>query len=280
MHSAIGIGLRPPHYDAMLSTLPAVGWLEVHSENYFEPHSRAFAVLSALAEHYPVSLHGIGMSLGSSDPLDPDHLARLRSLVASVKPVRVSEHLSWGSVDGRYFNDLLPMPCTRAALARMSDKVKRVQDLLGRELLIENPSSYLQFEGEMPEWEFLARLQQASGCGILLDLNNLHVSAFNQGFSCADYLAAIDLDTVKEIHLAGFTDKVLPEGHLYIDTHSCTVADPVWALYRALCAKSPRPTLIEWDSEIPALPVLIAEADKASLILEAALAEGKELSHV
>lgn len=280
MHSSIGIGLRAPHYQTLLAERPDIGWLEVHSENYFEPHSRAFHVLNQLADHYPIGLHGVGMSLGSSDPLDEGHLARLRALVTAIKPVRISEHLSWGSVDGRYFNDLLPMPYTRAALAQMSDKIKAVQDQLGRELLIENPSSYLQFAEGMPEWDFLAQLQQHSGCGLLLDLNNLYVSAFNHGFSCMDYLAAIDLETVKEIHLAGFTDKALEQGHLYIDTHSCPVVEPVWALYRAICARRSIPTLVEWDLEIPALSVLIAEADKASQIAELAMARRQENHHV
>lgn len=280
MHSSIGIGLRAPHYQVMLAERPDVGWLEVHSENYFEPHSRAFHVLNQLAEDYPISLHGVGMSLGSSDPLDGAHLARLRALITAIKPARISEHLSWGSVDGRHFNDLLPMPYTQPALVQMSDKIKAVQDQLGRELLIENPSSYLQFEAGMPEWEFLAQLQQRSGCGLLLDLNNLYVSAFNHGFPCTDYLAAIDLDTVKEIHLAGFTDKSLEQGHLYIDTHSCPVVEPVWALYRDICVRRTIPTLIEWDLEIPALAVLIAEADKASEIAELAMARRQERHHV
>ncbi|WP_434663356.1 MNIO family bufferin maturase [Aeromonas sp. NJAU223] len=270
MNPLIGIGLRPPHYDDLRQTRPAVGWLEVHSENYFERHSQGFEVLSELASHYPVSLHGVGMSLGSADPLDQQHLRQLAALVRDIGPVRVSEHLSWGSIGGRYFNDLLPVPYTRAALARMSDKIETVQQTLGRQLLIENPSSYLQLPGEMSEWEFLAELSRQSGCGILLDLNNLHVSAFNHGFDCADYFAAIDLDAVGEIHLAGYTDKSLPEGHLYIDTHSAPVAPPVWDLYRQICARRAIPTLIEWDLEIPPLPVLLGEAELASEIISAA----------
>ena len=280
MNPLIGIGLRPPHYDEIRQTLPAVGWLEVHSENYFERHSKGFEVLAELAAHYPVSLHGVGMSLGSADSLDPAHLRQLAALVAAISPVRVSEHLSWGSIDGRYFNDLLPMPYTREALSHMTDKVERVQQALGRQLLIENPSSYLQLPGEMGEAEFLAELAQRSGCGILLDLNNLHVSSVNHGLDCADYLAAIDLETVGEIHLAGFTDKVLPQGHLYIDTHSTPVAPPVWELYRQVCQQRAIPTLIEWDQDIPPLPVLLGEAGRADAILGAARRISQEAAHV
>lgn len=280
MNPLIGIGLRPPHYDEIRQTLPAVGWLEVHSENYFERHSKGFEVLAELAAHYPVSLHGVGMSLGSADSLDPAHLRQLAALVAAISPVRVSEHLSWGSIGGRYFNDLLPMPYTREALSHMTDKVERVQQALGRQLLIENPSSYLQLPGEMGEAEFLAELAQRSGCGILLDLNNLHVSSVNHGLDCADYLAAIDLQTVGEIHLAGFTDKVLPQGHLYIDTHSTPVAPPVWELYRQVCQQRAIPTLIEWDQDIPPLPVLLGEAGRADAILGAARRISQEAAHV
>lgn len=280
MNPLIGIGLRPPHYDEIRQTLPAVGWLEVHSENYFERHSKGFEVLAELAAHYPVSLHGVGMSLGSADSLDPAHLRQLVALVAAISPVRVSEHLSWGSIGGRYFNDLLPMPYTREALSHMTDKVERVQQALGRQLLIENPSSYLQLPGEMGEAEFLAELARRSGCGILLDLNNLHVSSVNHGLDCADYLAAIDLETVGEIHLAGFTDKVLPQGHLYIDTHSPPVAPPVWELYRQVCQQRAIPTLIEWDQDIPPLPVLLGEAGRADAILGAARRISQEAAHV
>ncbi|TNI55924.1 hypothetical protein CF121_18660 [Aeromonas media] len=280
MNPLIGIGLRPPHYDEIRQTLPGVGWLEVHSENYFERHGKGFEVLAELARHYPVSLHGVGMSLGSADPLDPAHLRQLAALVAAISPVRVSEHLSWGSIGGRYFNDLLPMPYTREALSHMSDKIERVQQALGRQLLIENPSSYLQLPGEMGEAEFLAELARRSGCGVLLDLNNLYVSSVNHGLDCADYLATIELGTVGEIHLAGFTDKELPQGHLYIDTHSAPVAEPVWALYRQVCGLSAIPTLIEWDLEIPPLPVLLEEAGRADAILSAAQLTSREAAHV
>lgn len=284
MNPLIGIGLRSPHYDDICQQRPALGWLEVHSENYFERHSLGFEVLAELAGYYPISLHGVGMSLGSADPLDLAHLRQLTALVDAIRPVRVSEHLSWGSIGGRYFNDLLPIPYTQAALAQMSDKIDRVQQTLGRQLLIENPSSYLQLPGEMSEWAFLAELARRSGCGILLDLNNLHVSAFNHGFDCADYLSAIDLDRVGEIHLAGYTDQALPEGHLYIDTHSAPVAEPVWELYRQICGQRAIPTLIEWDLEIPPLPVLLGEAQVASEILSAAQAShclaGREAQHV
>ncbi len=212
---------------------------------------------------------------------NPHHLQQLSTLAAAIKPIRISEHLSWGSIGGRYFNDLLPVPYTRASLRNMSDKIQQVQQTLGCRMLIENPSSYLQLPGEMSEWEFLAELQQRSECGILLDLNNLYVSAFNHGFSCDEYLAAIDLATVGEIHLAGYTEKQLPEGPLYIDTHSAPVVEPVWELYRQICRKQAIPTLIEWDLEIPPLPVLLAEAAQASAILDEARAMSapREVAH-
>ncbi|MEW7864982.1 MNIO family bufferin maturase [Aeromonas diversa] len=269
-HPLIGIGWRPPHYQALLTERPPLGWIEVHSENYFNPHGEARAWLRQAACHYPISLHGVGMSLGSADPLDGQHLRQLRQLVDEMKPIRLSEHLSWSSVDGRFFNDLLPMPYTRAALAHFADKVSAVQDALGRRLLIENPSSYLMFAAaELTEWEFLARLQRQTDCGLLLDLNNLYVSAHNHGFDPEVYLAALDPGSVEEIHLAGYSEKQLPGGSIYIDTHSAPVVDGVWQLYRQWVAHHPVLTLIEWDLDIPPLEVLLAEAGKAATILEA-----------
>ncbi|MEJ2766481.1 DUF692 domain-containing protein [Photobacterium sp. MCCC 1A19761] len=265
----VGVGLRAPHLTEISDQQPAIGWLEIHSENYFNPTSPARQQLRQIAEHYPISCHGIGLSLGSADPLDRAHLSQLKQLVDEINPMAVSDHLSWSSINGQFFNDLLPLPYTEPALRHFCDKVGQVQDALGRQILIENPSSYLQFtHAEMPEWEFLHQVQQRSGCGLLLDLNNIYVSGFNHNFDCQTYLAALDAAAVKEIHLAGFTVKQLEAGEIWIDTHSKPVSEPVWQLYRDwLRQHGPVPTLIEWDQDIPALPVLLAEADKAREIL-------------
>lgn len=265
----VGVGLRAPHLHTFQHDQPATGWLEIHSENYFNPHTAARQQLRAIAAHYPISCHGIGLSLGSADALNPAHLSQLKTLVDELDPIAVSDHLSWSSVNGQYFNDLLPLPYTEEALTLFCHKVEQVQDALGREFLVENPSSYLRFShSTMPEWEFLREVQQRTGCGLLLDLNNIYVSAFNHGFDCARYLAAIDPASVKEIHLAGFTVKALAEGEIWIDTHSCPVSEPVWQLYRQWIRQHGAvPTLIEWDLDIPALPVLLEEAAKARVIL-------------
>ena len=268
-HRMVGVGLRSPHINQVLEQQPEIGWLEVHSENYFIPGSTARQQLRQIAGHYPVSCHGIGLSLGSADPLDRRHLHQLKQLVDEIRPFAVSDHLSWSSVDGQFFNDLLPLPYTEEALTHFCRKVGQVQDFLGRQMLIENPSSYLSFAGsEIPEWEFLRLVQQRTGCGLLLDLNNIYVSAFNHGFDCDRYIAALDPATVKEIHLAGYTVRQFEDGEIWIDTHSKPVSEPVWQLYRRWVQQhSLVPTLIEWDLDIPALPVLLAEADKAATII-------------
>nr|WP_086939247.1 DUF692 domain-containing protein [Thaumasiovibrio occultus] len=270
----VGVGLRHPHFFDILSAKPTVGWLEIHSENYFQPRSEASLLLAQISEHYPISCHGVGLSLGSAEPLNPLHLNQLAELVKRVQPIAVSEHLSWSAINGQHFNDLLPLPYTHEALRNFCDHVDEVQTKLQRQILIENPSSYLSFEnGDFSEWDFLVEMQKRTGCGLLLDLNNIYVSAFNHGFSADTYLAAIDPTSVKEIHLAGFTAKHLPEGELWIDTHSKPVNDAVWQLYRQwLTTHSKRhgvpATLIEWDSDIPPLDVLLAEAAKAEAIID------------
>ncbi|KLV07810.1 hypothetical protein ABT56_04310 [Photobacterium aquae] len=266
----VGVGLRSPHIDQVLAERPDIGWWEIHSENYFNPVSAARQQIREIAEHYPVSCHGIGLSLGSADPLDSAHLCQLKGLIDELAPIAVSDHLSWSSVDGEYFNDLLPLPYTEEALSHFCRKVEQVQDFLGRRLLVENPSSYLQFShSTIPEWEFLNHVQQRTGCGLLLDLNNIYVSAFNHGFDCQQYLAALEPSAVGEIHLAGFTAKQVDDGEIWIDTHSRPVSDPVWQLYRQWIRQhGPVPTLIEWDLDIPALPVLLGEAAKARDILQ------------
>ncbi len=265
-----GIGLRAPHHEALLAVRPDVGWLEVHSENYFADGGAQLEYLERARALYPLSVHGVGLSLGSTDTLDRDHLRRLRRLVHRFEPGLVSEHLSWGSVDGRYFNDLLPLPYTEEALRHMVSRVLEVQDYLGREILIENVSSYLEFSAsEMSEWDFLAALAFESGCGILLDVNNIYVSARNHGFDAEAYLRGIPRRVVREIHLAGHSVNRHGDTEILIDTHSTHVADAVWRLYESALARFGRvPTLIEWDTELPALDVLAAEAALADCRLE------------
>lgn len=263
--SRAGIGLRTPHYQAMLQTRPPVSFLEVHSENFFGDGGQPLRYLTRFREDYPVSSHGVGLSLGSADPVNPVHLQKLKRLVDLIEPTLVSEHLCWVGVDGRYLNDLLPLPYTEESLAHVVDQVDRVQSYLGRRILVENVSSYLQFvESTIPEWEFVREVARRAGCGILLDVNNIHVNALNHGFDAYTFIDAIEPDSVGEIHVAGFQDT----GELLIDTHGDLVSDPVWQLYRhALARLGPVPTLIEWDIDIPPLEVLLGEAAKADRML-------------
>ncbi|MFO1372106.1 MAG: DUF692 domain-containing protein [Candidatus Competibacteraceae bacterium] len=265
-----GIGLRAAHYQELLATLPTVGWLEVHSENYFGVGGRPLNVLERARTHYPLSLHGVGLSLGSADPLSERHLQALKTLAARCEPALVSEHLSWSSVDGRYVNDLLPLPYTEEALTHLVSRVQQTQEYLGRQILIENPSSYLQFtHSTLSEWEFLTELSRRSGCGLLLDVNNVYVSARNHGFDPYAYIATLPAERVQEIHLAGFTVNQFEDGELLIDTHDHPVYPEVWALYRWTVARlGPRPTLIEWDSHLPPLATLLAEAAQADSLLD------------
>jgi uncharacterized protein (UPF0276 family) len=264
-----GIGLRSTHVHEILETRPALGWVEVHSENYF---GRGIPrhYLERIREHYPVSLHGVGLSVGSTDALSREHLAALRELVSDIDPLFVSEHLSWSSVGGRYLNDLLPLPYTEEALAHVTARVGEIQERLGRQILIENISSYLQFaESAIPEWEFLAELANHSGCAVLLDVNNIFVSATNHGFDAYHYLQAIPVRAVREMHLAGFTRKTFEGGEILIDTHNRRVTPEVWRLYEAAVARfGTVPTLIEWDSDLPPLAVLQDEARRAQAIME------------
>ncbi len=269
-----GIGLRAPHFEAVLQQLPDVGWLEVHSENYFAQGTSArvggkpLHYLEQIRSHYPVSLHGVGLSLGSVDPLNHQHLQQLKNLIDVIEPGLVSEHLSWSSIEGRYFNDLLPLPYTEEALAHMVDRVSATQDFLGRQILIENASSYLEFsDSTIPEWEFVTSLAQQADCKILLDVNNIYVNAMNHSFDPRVFLQAIPMALVDEIHLAGHTVKTFDEGVLRIDTHDQLVCDEVWALYAAAVTRfADVPALIEWDSHLPALAVLLEEAQRADVI--------------
>jgi uncharacterized protein len=266
-----GIGLRAPHYRDVIETRPDVGWLEVHSENYFGDGGAPLHYLEQARMHYPVSLHGVGLSLGSADPLNREHLRKLKRLVDCIEPGLVSEHLCWSSIDGRYLNDLLPLPYTEEAIAHIVPRIVEVQEYLGRRLLIENLSSYVQYKhSAMPEWQFLAEVAARADCAILLDVNNIYVSARNHGFDALEYLRAVPAPRVHEFHLAGHMVRRYDDGEILIDTHNARVADGVWALYRAALEHvGARPTLIEWDSELPTLDVLLGEAHTAArLIME------------
>ena len=265
-----GIGLRAPHVRELLERQPKVAWLEVHSENYFAPGGRAMAELDAVRRDYPLSLHGVGLSLGSTDPLDEVHLGKLTLAIERFAPALVSEHLCWTSSSGSHFHDLLPLPYTEEALAHVASRIALVQERLGRRILVENVSSYLEFEhSNIPEWEFLREVATRSGCGILLDVNNIYVSAMNHGFDPRVYIDSIPARDVGEIHLAGHVCNEVGGGSILIDSHSRPVSDPVWDLYDyTLAVTGPKPTLIEWDSELPSLDGLLAEAAKAGIHLE------------
>jgi uncharacterized protein (UPF0276 family) len=267
LSAAAGIGLRAPHVGHVLGTLPRVAWFEVHSENYFVDGGPMLDALLRIREQYPISLHGVGMSLGSADSLDRTHLAKLRRLIARVEPSIVSEHLCWSGVGGRHLNDLLPLPYTEEALAHVCARVREAQDLLGRPLAIENISSYVTFpESSMPESTFVSAVVDGAGCRLLLDINNLYVNSVNHRFDADAFLAAMPGDAISEFHLAGFD----ASGPCLIDTHGAPVDLAVWALYeRAVDRFGPRPTLIEWDTDLPRFDVLQREAHIAQTILEA-----------
>jgi uncharacterized protein (UPF0276 family) len=263
---AAGIGLRAPHHAQVLAERPVVAWWEVHSENFFTAGGTPLAFLQAIREVYPVSLHGVGLSLGAVDTLFEAHLGKLAALVERIEPAAVSEHLCWSSAGSQHFNDLLPLPYTNDALQQAVSRISRVQDRLQRRILVENVSSYLTFaDSTMNEWDFLVAVAERSGCGILLDINNIYVSASNHRFDAKTYIDAIPADLVGEMHLAGFDhcDDFL------IDTHGQPVHAPVWDLYAyALERLGSKPTLIEWDTDIPALAVLQGEAAKADRLLQ------------
>jgi uncharacterized protein (UPF0276 family) len=266
--SVAGIGLRTPHIAQVRRDRPAVGWLEVHSENYFVDGGPALVALDAIRADYPLSLHGVGMSLGSADALDTGHLRRLKRLAERIEPAAISEHLCWGHVDGRHLNDLLPLPFSDEALTVCCDRIDAVQRALRRPLLVENVSAYLRFDTDsMTEWDFVAAVARRTGCKLLFDVNNVYVNAVNHGFDPLRFLSAIPGDAVAEIHLAGFD----ASGPCLIDTHGARVAPQVWELYRATIERfGPKPTLLEWDTDLPALEVLLDEAKTAQAILEQA----------
>ena len=275
-----GIGLRQPHYREVFERLPALAFLEVHSENFFLDGGASMHALERARAAYPISLHGVGLSLGSADRLADAHLAKLKRLVDRVEPALVSEHLCWGGVGGVHFNDLLPLPHTDKTLALLADRIDRVQATLKRRILVENLSAYVEFrDSDMTETAFLAALARRTGCGLLLDINNVFVSATNHGFDPLAYLDAFPLQHVGEIHLAGYADAQDDAGRpLLIDAHDSPVRDPVWALYAQTIARiGATPTLIEWDNDPPAWPVLFAEARRAERAMAEAAPRDREL---
>ena len=265
-----GVGLKPDHYAAILETKPDIGWFEIHAENYMGDGGAPHHFLTAIRQRYPISLHGVGLSIGSAAPLDKAHLVRLKALIARYAPAQFSEHLAWSSHEGAYLNDLLPVPYNAGTLARVAEHVDQVQHTLGVKMLLENPSTYLRFaESDMSEVDFLAGIAARTGCGLLLDVNNVQVQAINHAFDPVAYLEAFPVEHVGEFHLAGY-DASTDEANvpLLIDTHDRPVLPDVWELYRlAVRRAGPKPTLIEWDANIPAWPELFGEAQKAERIM-------------
>jgi uncharacterized protein len=270
----VGVGFKPEHFEAIVDTRPKLGFFEVHAENYMgaggAPHRR----LDAIREFYPLSLHGVGLSIGSPGSLDRAHLQRLAAVAKRFEPTLVSEHLAWSTHEGAFLNDLLPLPYTDETLARVSEHIDEVQNALGRTMLLENPSTYVVFaESTWAETDFLREIARRTGCGLLLDVNNVFVSAVNHGFDADRYLADFPLSAVGEIHLAGSADDTDDAGlPLLIDAHNSPVRDAVWSLFSATIQRAgPIPTLIEWDNDVPAWPTLFEEARRAErTIVEAA----------
>jgi hypothetical protein len=265
MAAAVGIGLRAPHYGALDRLRPELGFLEVHAENFFGGGAPR-ALLRRFRADYPLSVHGVGLSLGGSDPLDEAHLDALEALVRETQPMLVSEHLAWGSLGGVHANELLPMPFTELAVAHLASRIGQVQDRLRRRILVENVSAYHRFASStLDEAQFVAEVGRRAGCGVLLDLNNVHVNAVNHAFDPLAYLAAIPPELVGEIHLAGHE---AIEGML-VDTHGAPISREVWALHAVAVERFGQvPTLVEWDTRIPPLEVLLAEASRARAAME------------
>jgi uncharacterized protein (UPF0276 family) len=273
MPTAAGVGLRLPHIEEAVATQPAIGWFEIHPENFLA-NAHATELLIALGERFPISVHTVGISVGSATGLDRRHLARVRELVDRVDPVLVSGHLAWSTHGAEYLNDLLPLPYDRETLALVSEQLAQVQEGLGRAFLLENPSSYVGFAGStMTEVQFLNELVDRTGCRLLCDVSNVHVSAHNMGYDACAYLDGLPAEAIGELHLGGFTreEDDTPLRHdVLIDTHATRVADPAWDVYSyALRRFGRRPTLIEWDNDIPALATLLEEATRADAIAAA-----------
>ncbi len=265
-----GAGLKPAHVDAILGDDYRIGFLEVHAENYMGDGGAPHRALTAIRRQFPLSVHGVGLSIGSEKGLDPDHVDRLKAVVERYEPGLVSEHLAWSTHDNSYYNDLLPVPYDTATLQRVSDHIDFVQDRIGRKILLENPSTYVQFEqSTMSETDFIREISRRTGCGLLLDVNNVFVSATNQKFKPLTYLSEFPLEQVEEIHLAGHATDTDDEGEpLLIDAHDRPVDNEVWKLYDIVIGQiGPTPTLVEWDNEVPEWPILRREAMLADDIL-------------
>lgn len=269
-----GIGLKSVHYEEILTRHPCVAWFEIHPENYMGDGGPSHNYLTAIRARYPLSMHSVGLSLGSSCGVDAQHLGRIAKLVNQYEPALVSDHLSWSTFDGHFFNDLLPLPYTLEALDIVAQNVGRVQDTLKRQILVENPSSYLAFaNSEMSEPAFLGALVRRSGCALLLDVNNVYVSARNHGWDANAYIATIPANAVREIHVAGHLVEHVDGTAIHVDDHGSPVCPAVWDLYRQAIAACGRvPTLVEWDANIPALDLWLAEAATADRIAAGAIA--------
>lgn len=277
-----GIGLRTPHFEEIANGKPDVAWLEIHSENFLAPGGPRILALEDIRRDYPISCHGVGLSLGSVGGLDQDHLDRLSKLFEWVQPGLISEHVSWSVVDGTYLNDLLPLPYTEESLATICQNVDQAQEHFGRQILVENPSSYVTFSHSIiPEWEFLSEIVERTDCGILLDVNNIFVSAKNHAMEIGQYIANLPADAVGEIHVAGHSAVEIKGETILIDDHGSHVSQEVWQLLDlALASIGPRPVLVEWDTDIPELDVLLDEAKKATAHLGRAKPLGEGLPHV
>ena len=261
----VGVGLKSEHLLEVIHNKPDLAFFEVHAENYMTAGGNHMRFLDAVAETYPLSIHGVGMSLGSAEGIDCDHLSKFKQVVERYQPWLVSEHLAWSVQGGHYLNDLLPLPLNEATLGVVADNIAKMQDAIGRRILVENPSTYVSFLAtDIPEPEYLSRLAERTGCGILLDVNNVYVSAKNNSFNAGEYLAKIPADIVGEIHLAGHVVKDVDGAEIRIDDHGRAVADDVWLLYEQTVERiGVCPTLVEWDSTVPALSVLVSEAHQA-----------------
>jgi uncharacterized protein (UPF0276 family) len=266
MERYAGIGLRQPHFAEFLETSPDIDWVEVHSENFFAKGGASLQILEKLRNNYEISLHGVGLSIGSADKISVSHLKQLKELVDQFKPFMISEHLSWSSINGVFLNDLLPIPYNDEVLLLISAKIDQIQQYLGREILIENPSTYLKFkESYIEEAVFLNNLAKKTKCSILLDVNNVYVSSVNNNFNALNYIEQIESRYIKEIHLAGHS--ISERGNVLIDTHDNFVCDDVWHLYELTIKKhGMKPTLLEWDADLPSLEELITEAKKSEII--------------
>lgn len=265
-----GVGFKAEHAKDIFGNAPAVGWFEIHPENYMVAGGPRLAMLEELCAHYPVSMHGVGLSLGGGEKLSENHLADLKRLVDRFDPAMVSEHIAWSSHEGLYMADLLPTPMTKTSLDQLVQAIEIVQDYIGRRILIENPTSYMPLpQNSIPELDFITEAARRSGCGLLIDVNNVYISAHNLGFDAKAFIDAVPGDLVGEIHLAGHEQDANPDDDVLIDTHSRPVADPVWALFEQLISRiGPRPTLIEWDNDVPGWDVLAAEAALADRYLD------------